>query len=88
MYECMCIIYTFWHMFCQMKEMMFNVQMPLGMLYREDTTALNVTASAGQFLDIFIENTGRVGFSTAMNFMTKVSSLSKKRVIIIDNDGR
>ena len=61
---------------------MFYVQMPLGMLYREDTTLLKVTASAGQYLDIFIENTGRVGFSTAMNFMTKVGSQSKTVLLI------
>ena len=66
---------------------MFYVQMPLGMLYREDTTAVRVTASAGQYLDIFIENTGRVYYSTAMNFQTKVRSWSINS-IIVDHDGR
>ncbi|KAL8573278.1 hypothetical protein ACOMHN_006689 [Nucella lapillus] len=46
-------------------------KVPQGMLYREDVTTVNVTGMAGQYLDIFVENTGRVGFSTAMNFMTK-----------------
>ncbi|KAK7110756.1 hypothetical protein V1264_014580 [Littorina saxatilis] len=46
-------------------------QLPQGMLYREDTTEVKVTGSAGQYLDIFVENTARVGFSTAMNFMRK-----------------
>ena len=56
--------------------LLLAMQIPQGMLYREDTTKVNVTGSAGQYLDIFIENMARVGFSTAMNFMVKVSCSS------------
>ena len=56
--------------------LLLTMQIPQGMLYREDTTKVNVTGSAGQYLDIFIENMARVGFSTAMNFMVKVSCSS------------
>ncbi|XP_076437105.1 beta-galactosidase-like [Babylonia areolata] len=46
-------------------------QLPQGMLYREKVMEVNVSGTAGQYLDIFVENTGRVGFSTSMNFQTK-----------------
>lgn len=48
------------------------LQKPQGMLYRTDVTHVNVTGSVGQYLDILVENQGRVGFNTAMNFMRKV----------------
>ncbi|KAK7465953.1 hypothetical protein BaRGS_00037491 [Batillaria attramentaria] len=46
-------------------------QKPQGMLYRENVVQFSITGSTGQYLDILVENRGRVGYSTAMNFMRK-----------------
>ncbi|BFY97210.1 hypothetical protein BsWGS_00250 [Bradybaena similaris] len=43
---------------------------PFGILDR-DTTAVTITGSPGQIVDILVENQGRVGFGTNMNFNTK-----------------
>ena len=49
------------------------LQMPVGLLYGMSKTSVRITATAGQVLDILIENMGRVGYGRAMNSMTKVS---------------
>ena len=56
-----------------MTHLLLTMQVPQGFLYRDSSTSVNVSGSAGQYLDILVENTGRVGFSTAMNFMRKAS---------------
>ncbi|CAG5132937.1 unnamed protein product, partial [Candidula unifasciata] len=43
---------------------------PFGILDR-DTTEVTITGTPGQVVDILVENQGRVGFSTNMNFNTK-----------------
>ena len=62
--------------------LLLTMQIPQGMLYREGTTKVNVTGSAGQYLDIFIENTGRAVYSVTMNFMTKVSYSNFQSVLV------
>lgn len=44
----------------------------MGMLYRDEIIQVKVMGLAGQYLDIFVENQGRVGYGVAMNFMSKV----------------
>ncbi|XP_025094509.1 beta-galactosidase-like isoform X2 [Pomacea canaliculata] len=46
-------------------------QKPMGMLYRDEIIQVKVMGLAGQYLDIFVENQGRVGYGVAMNFMSK-----------------
>ncbi|XP_059174635.1 beta-galactosidase-like [Physella acuta] len=44
---------------------------PFGILYREDSMQVQITGNKGHVVDILVENQGRVGFSTGMNFNTK-----------------
>ncbi|KAK7010939.1 beta-galactosidase [Biomphalaria glabrata] len=44
---------------------------PFGILDRVGTTQVSITGTIGQQVDILVENQGRVGYSTAMNFNTK-----------------
>ncbi|ESO84522.1 hypothetical protein LOTGIDRAFT_236200 [Lottia gigantea] len=46
-------------------------QVPQGIFIRDDTTQVNITGKQGQYLDILVENTGRIGFATLMNYNTK-----------------
>ncbi|XP_035827984.1 beta-galactosidase isoform X3 [Aplysia californica] len=44
---------------------------PFGILKREFQMSVNITGSKGQAVDILVENQGRIGFSTNMNFNIK-----------------
>jgi len=44
---------------------------PFGLLDRDTNTTVAITGTKGQQVDILVENQGRIGFSTGMNWNTK-----------------
>ncbi|XP_025094507.1 beta-galactosidase-like [Pomacea canaliculata] len=46
-------------------------QLPMGILNRNIVTKVNVTGSPLQYLDILVENQGRIGYSSSINNNTK-----------------
>ncbi|XP_046585318.1 beta-galactosidase-like [Haliotis rubra] len=46
-------------------------EVPMGIFNRDLTWQVNITGAAGQYLDILVENQGRIGFSTLMNYNLK-----------------
>ncbi|KAK6165619.1 hypothetical protein SNE40_022514 [Patella caerulea] len=46
-------------------------QVPQGIFIRDDVIQVNITGKQGQMLDILVENTGRIGFATLMNYNVK-----------------
>ena len=59
---------------------------PFGLLNREVNTTVNITGTKGQAVDILVENQGRIGFSTNMNFNVKglIENVTLEGVIMTD----
>ena len=59
---------------------------PFGLLNREVNTTVNITGTKGQAVDILVENQGRIGFSTNMNFNVKglIENVTLDGVIMTD----
>ena len=49
-----------------------HFQVPMGMFNRDLVYQVNITGKVGQYLDILVENQGRIGFGTNMLHNKKV----------------
>ena len=54
-----------------------NFKVTQGFIDKEGLTTLNIVASKGQTLDIFVENQGRICYGSEINDNRKVSFISE-----------